>query len=142
MEKYNSALSLMFYVEDTGIGLKKEEISTIFSSFQQGRESTSSKYGGTGLGTSISKQLVEMMNGEIWVESPSSISTDPKYPGARFCFTTEVHSDEKARKKFDYSSLHHYQQITALILTKKKDDSDKIHHVLDSFGINYSHRTL
>ncbi len=141
MEKYNSALSLLFYVEDTGIGLKKEDINKIFGTFQQGQESTSRKYGGTGLGTAISKQLVEMMNGEIWVESPSAIADDPKYPGTRFCFTIEVHSDEKIRKKYDFSSLRHYQQITALVVTKKKDKTDKIHHVLDSFGINYNLRT-
>ncbi len=141
MEKYNSALSLLFYVEDTGIGIKKEDIRNIFGTFEQGQESTSRKYGGTGLGTAISKQLVEMMNGEIWVESPSSISENPKFPGARFCFTIEVHSDEKIRKKYDFSSIRHYQQITALVLSRKKSKSDKVHHVLDSFGINYIYRT-
>ncbi|HYW94507.1 MAG TPA: response regulator, partial [Bacteroidales bacterium] len=141
MEKYNSALSLLFYVEDTGIGIKKEDIKKIFGTFEQGKESTSRKYGGSGLGTAISRQLVEMMNGEIWVESPSAISTDAKYPGTRFCFTIEVHSNEKVRKKYDFSSIRKYQQITALVLSRHKDKSDKIHHVLDSFGINYNYRT-
>ncbi len=141
MEKYNSAISLLFYVEDTGIGIKKDEIAKVFSTFEQGLESTSRKFGGTGLGTAISKQLVEMMNGEIWVESPSSISDDPKYPGSRFCFTVEVNSDERIRKDYDFSSINQYQQITALIISRKKDKSDKIHHILDSFGINFNYRT-
>ncbi len=141
MEKYDSALSLLIYVEDTGIGIKKEDIGKIFGTFEQGQESTSRKYGGTGLGTSISKQLVEMMNGEIWIESPSSISSSARYPGARFCFTVEMHSDERIRKNYDYSSINHYQQITALVIIRKKDKTDKIHHILDNFGINYSIRT-
>jgi CheY-like chemotaxis protein len=74
------------------------------------------------------------------VESPSSISDDPDNPGSRFSFTIEVNSDEKIRKKFDFSHLRHYHEITALILSRVKDDSDRIHKVLDSFGINFNYR--
>jgi len=56
-------------VEDTGIGIIKEEIVNIFSLFQQADASTTKKYGGTGLGLPISKQIVNLMGGDIWVES-------------------------------------------------------------------------
>jgi two-component system sensor histidine kinase/response regulator len=63
------AVRLHFEVLDTGIGIAQEEQKAIFAAFTQADGSNSRKYGGTGLGLTISKQLVEMMRGHIWVES-------------------------------------------------------------------------
>jgi signal transduction histidine kinase/CheY-like chemotaxis protein len=59
---------IQFRIEDTGKGLSEQEQNNIFNAFEQADTSTSRQYGGTGLGLTISKQLVEIMNGEIWVE--------------------------------------------------------------------------
>jgi len=68
-EKDNNDECLLFSVSDTGIGIPKNKLETIFASFTQADASTTRKYGGTGLGLTISKRLTEMMHGTIWVES-------------------------------------------------------------------------
>jgi len=60
---------LHFMIEDTGIGISADRLNKIFDPFAQADTSTTRKYGGTGLGTTISKQIVELMGGRIWAES-------------------------------------------------------------------------
>ncbi len=69
LEKNDSQVKLRFSVEDTGIGIPMEKQKTIFEEFAQVDSSITRKYGGTGLGTTISKQLVELMGGVVHLES-------------------------------------------------------------------------
>jgi len=66
---HSDANHLQFTIKDTGKGLSLEEQESIFQPFRQADGTKSRQYEGTGLGLTISKQLVEMMNGKIWVES-------------------------------------------------------------------------
>ncbi|MEI7812666.1 MAG: ATP-binding protein [Ignavibacteria bacterium] len=65
----NGIIPLHFTISDTGVGIKEDKIGIIFESFIQAESYSTKRYGGTGLGLAIAKQIVEMMNGEIWVES-------------------------------------------------------------------------
>ncbi|WP_025027216.1 diguanylate cyclase [Caldalkalibacillus mannanilyticus] len=78
-------------VSDTGIGIPKEKFHSIFRSFEQVDASTSREYGGAGLGLSITKQLIELQGGEIWLESEEG-------KGSTFSFTLPlaVLTDEEA----------------------------------------------
>jgi len=61
--------NIQIFVKDTGIGMTKQEQSKLFNIFQQAQAGTSRKFGGSGLGLSISKRIIELMGGDIWVES-------------------------------------------------------------------------
>ncbi len=133
-KKQNGYITLHFSIEDTGIGIPKEKLKDIFASFSQADGSTTRKFGGTGLGITISKQLVELMGGEIWVESPSSISYDPQYSGSKFSFTIQVYSNEKLTKDIDFSSIKDYKEIDVLIINNKPDEEKSLIQSFDSFG--------
>jgi len=77
-------LGLRFIVRDTGIGIPKEKQHMIFDAFSQVDGTTTRKYGGTGLGLTISARLVEAMGGKIWVES------DSEAKGSSFHFTVHL----------------------------------------------------
>jgi two-component system sensor histidine kinase/response regulator len=81
---------LLFSVKDTGVGIPKEKQKDIFDSFKQADSSTTRKFGGSGLGLSISKRLVELMGGKMWVKSKEG-------RGSEFFFT--VHFDAQKAKK-------------------------------------------
>jgi len=137
MESYKSHVNILFTVEDTGIGIPKDRIKEIFGSYTQARGSVQRKFGGTGLGTTIAKQLVELMHGEIWVESPSTIKTEEEFPGSKFSFTIDAYSNERIPKTFDFSPIAKLNEINALILTKESDpERNTMARMLQRFGLN------
>ncbi|MFN4149526.1 MAG: response regulator [Candidatus Sericytochromatia bacterium] len=85
IEKERNSYLLEFCVKDTGIGIPKSKIQNLFQPFSQADSSTTRKYGGTGLGLAICKKLIELMGGNIWVESEEG-------KGSSFFFTLKVKS--------------------------------------------------
>jgi len=91
---------IKFAVQDDGIGLSDEQQKNIFNAYAQGTTTTSSKYGGTGLGLTISTKIVELMGGKLAVESK-------EHHGANFHFTLILQKDKENKPKAypDFSDL-------------------------------------
>ena len=91
-DKANPSYSLLFTVEDTGIGISRKNQKKIFEVFTQADGSITRKFGGTGLGLAICKQIISFMGGKIWVKSEEN-------KGSTFFFTVKMEGIEKREEK-------------------------------------------
>lgn len=118
---------IRFEVTDTGIGIADEKQEHIFNLFTQADESTSRQYGGTGLGTAIAKQLVELMGGRIWLQSTPGI-------GTTFFFDIEFEYQEKIAHQLDTQSLKESRILRFADATRSETD---VTHHLNSWGVAF-----
>ncbi len=108
---------LEFYVKDTGIGIQKEKQAIIFERFRQVEETFTRKYGGTGLGLAISKGFVELMGGEIRMETEEDKGTTFYFTIPYNPLSTAIESDKKSSKK-------KYKWDDKLILVVEEDETN------------------
>jgi len=121
---------LHFSIEDTGIGIKEDQIDTLFDSFTQAEFSTTKNFGGTGLGLTISKLLVEKMDGEIGAESIDMI-------GSTFWFTLPLKKQVKKKNRVEpvTSSIDNGK---VLVLSDGKSVGIQFERNLPELKIHYS----
>jgi len=99
----NNICELQFEVADSGIGMTTEQQSRLFNAFEQAESGTTRKFGGTGLGLVISKNIIELMNGRIWVESEYG-------KGSKFIFTVKLPLDKNNSHESNFETSN---EITA-----------------------------
>jgi signal transduction histidine kinase/CheY-like chemotaxis protein len=121
---------LQFTVTDTGIGIPPEKLESIFEAFNQADTSTTRRYGGTGLGLTISTRFVGMMGGRIWVESEPG-------RGTRFHFTARLGvAGAQAIKIGPIVPLEALRGVKVLIVDDNKSSRDILQGILKRWGMN------
>ena len=126
IKKDDMQAMVKFSVRDTGIGMTAEQAAKLFQPFMQADSSTTRKYGGTGLGLTISKRLTEMMGGEIWVESQPG-------RGSTFIFTAKFGLGKvKAKKRFKPAS--HLRGMKVLVVDDNATSRSILRDMLESFS--------
>src|SRR6202041_618717 len=123
-----AAVELHFSVRDTGIGIAKEKQAAIFEAFTQADSSTTRLYGGTGLGLGITKRLVEMMGGKIWVQSELG-------KGSTFHFTCHFKLNNELTDELESRDPEILQGRSILIVDDNKTNRIILVEMLAQWGI-------
>lgn len=114
-----------FSVQDTGIGIRKDQMNLLFQPFSQVDATVTREYGGTGLGLAISKKLVEMMEGRIWVESEIN-------RGSTFHFTIRADRAQEGQRSL-IGVQPHLAGKSVLIV----EDSRSCRHILGGYAYSW-----
>lgn len=122
-----SSVDLRFSVQDSGIGMTTEQMSRLFSAFTQADSSTTRQFGGTGLGLTISKNLVELMDGEIGCDSEHGV-------GSTFFFDLTLDIDHNASMKQPKLSSD-YQGLRTLVVDDSAESRDILTNMTQSMGL-------
>ena len=126
----NEHYSVRFSVKDTGIGIPNEKLETVFERFTQAEDSTTRKYGGTGLGLNIVQQLVTLMDGEIYVKSQLG-------QGSEFYFILEFQKPQTESFKMYIDAENVPENIGKLSILLCEDNMLNQHlakNVIHNFG--------
>lgn len=124
--RFEGFCTLKFTMKDTGIGMDKEYIPKIFEAFSQEDATTTNKYGGSGLGMAITKNFVEMMNGEIHVDSEKGVGST---------FTVTVTLRESSRSASAEIGEYIPKDLRAIVVDDDEIACEHVQDVLRSIGI-------
>src|SRR6516225_8756874 len=126
-ERHDDHVVLAFSITDTGIGIPKDKQARMFEAFEQADTSTTREYGGTGLGLAISKQLVELMHGEIGIESEAG-------KGTTFRFTARFKLQPKPAPGRD-SQPDYLQGLKVLVVDDNETNRLILQEITNAWGM-------
>jgi CheY-like chemotaxis protein/HPt (histidine-containing phosphotransfer) domain-containing protein len=121
-------MELRFSVRDTGIGIRPERLDRLFQSFAQADSSTTREYGGTGLGLAISRRLVQLMGGEMWVESIPG-------QGSTFRFTIPFLAAQPAESSNIYAPHPQLSGVGILLIERNESVRMLLKRYLSAWGM-------
>jgi signal transduction histidine kinase/DNA-binding response OmpR family regulator/HPt (histidine-containing phosphotransfer) domain-containing protein len=127
VERGGNSVVLKFSVSDTGIGMTEDQLAMLFQSFSQADSSITRKYGGTGLGLNISRQLVELMGGTIKVTSTPGV-------GSCFTFSVRLGVGESAGEALTAQATS-IMQARVLVVDDSATSREALVEMLGSFGV-------
>lgn len=133
IEKDEEHSYIRFSVTDTGIGISEEQKKLLFQAFTQGDASTSRKYGGTGLGLAICKRIVELMKGEINVESEVGKGSTFSF-SVRFKMADCMEQENKRSNGIDVGELYKSKRI--LLIEDSAVNLQMTKEILENMGID------
>ncbi|MDO4869146.1 MAG: response regulator [Bacillota bacterium] len=125
--RFNGNATLKFIIEDNGIGMSKDYLPHLFDAFSQEDSSATNKYGSTGLGMPITKNIVELMNGHIEVESEKDV-------GSKFTVTLTLAESDKKQEEFHEGELQPHE-LSVLVIDDDPVACEHARIVLEQINI-------
>jgi len=128
----NNSKKIQFEIEDTGVGISELNQASIFEPYNQAKSSVNRKYGGTGLGLTISKKLIHHLGGEIWLKSEENI-------GSIFYFTISYQNrgNVKRRAQYQNASEINIEGVKLLLVEDNNINRELVTHFLNEWKVSF-----
>ncbi len=125
----NNLINLDISIVDTGVGINSQDCDRLFQPFSQADGSTTRKYGGTGLGLTISMELVSLMGGRLYCDSTQS-------KGTKFFFTLPMEKNLDHKKRFPFLNIDDLKGLNVLLVDDHPTNLEILEQQIASFGMN------
>ncbi|MFC1886379.1 ATP-binding protein, partial [Thermodesulfobacteriota bacterium] len=132
-ENHKNRLDLIFSIEDTGVGIPENQLESIFQPFTQTKGQDASKFGGAGLGLSISSRLIEMMNGDITVKSRVGKGSVFRVRLNGIAMASLDQQNSLPTEDIDFDSIR-FEKASILIVDDIAENRDLLNVFLEDFG--------
>lgn len=135
-EEGEGVIRLIFDLRDTGTGYSSNLFKRLFGEYLTTETKSINEYEGKGLTGLISRQIIEVMGGELEPSTPSGLSGNPETPGARFLFYVKVYANIKLEKNDGAAEITKYSDIKTLVISGSRQRDEDLMDALHKFGLS------